>query len=70
MIDKNSREEVHQDLDQIPGSKSSSVRCWMLHSLDPLMLDIEGKVEGSMHKVVVEKFKKEVRVGSLLGMLT
>jgi hypothetical protein len=52
-------------MDQIPGSKSSSVRC-----LEPLVLDCEGKVEGSMHKVVVEKCKKEVGVGGLLGMLT
>ena len=57
-------------MDQIPGSKSSSLRCWMLHPLDPLVLDSEGKVEGSMHKVVVEKCNKEVRVGSLLVMLT
>jgi hypothetical protein len=45
-------------MDDFPGFESSSVRCWMLdaryHKVDPLVYDSKGKVEGSMHKVMVE----------------
>ena len=39
-----------------------------LTSVDPMvmLMDIEGKVDGSMHRDVVEQFGKEVRVGSVL----
>jgi len=39
-----------------------------LTSVDPMvmLMDREGKVEGSMHRDVVEQFGKEVRVGSVL----
>jgi len=39
-----------------------------LTSVDPLVMlvDREGKVEGSMHRDVVDQFGKEVRVGSVL----
>jgi len=39
-----------------------------LTSADPMVMlvDREGKVEGSMHRDVVEQFSKEVRVGSVL----
>merc|ERR1712142_694225 len=39
-----------------------------LTSVDPMvmLMDQEGKVEGSMHRDVVEQFGKEIRVGSVL----
>jgi len=39
-----------------------------LTSVDPMvmLMDMQGKVEGSIHRDVVEQFGKEVRVGSVL----
>jgi len=39
-----------------------------LSCVDPMVMlvDVEGKVEGSMHRDVIEQFGKEVRVGSVL----